>query len=164
MAKHYRLTSVAMALYLFIIDPDLYKKATSVLRTAGKHYPNPLTMVHAHMALNPKFIQTLQQKLRFHVVVKPLRGASCYNLPPFFSSPLTVTIMPTAPPQHVHHPAPVPIIPAPTVQTSHPATICPQDHSPQPMEDQRAELQHAETEQGHGPVLPQLDTRDATLQ
>ena len=32
------------------------------------------------------------------------------------------------------------------------------------MEDQQAELQRTEMEPGHRPVLPQLDTRDATLQ
>ena len=59
MAKHYRLTSMAMALYLFVIHPELYKRATSALRAAGKQYPNPLTTVHTCMALNPKFIQIL---------------------------------------------------------------------------------------------------------
>ena len=95
----------------------------------------------------------------------------CYDPPPFFSSPSTVTYTPAAPapapatvpapapsaapapapPQHVHQP---PAAPAP----SHPATVHPRHHSPQPMEDQRAEPQLAETEPGPRPVLPQLDT------
>ena len=32
------------------------------------------------------------------------------------------------------------------------------------MENHQAELQYTEMEPGHGPVLPQLDTRDVTLQ
>ena len=59
-----------------------------------------------------------------------------------------------APPQHVYHPA----APAP----SHSATNHSRHHSPQPMEDQRAEPQLTETEPGPRPVLPQLDTE--TLQ
>ena len=95
----------------------------------------------------------------------------CYDPPLFFSSPSTVTIMPAVPapalpvpPQHVHHLTPAPILPAFTLQTSHSTTICPQDYSPQPMEDQQAELQCTEMELSHGAVLPQLDTRDETLQ
>jgi hypothetical protein len=79
MAWHYRLTSATMVLYLFIIHPELYKKATSVLRAVGKQYPNPLISTHGHMATNPKFIATLRQQVHqlksgFHVVPKPLRG------------------------------------------------------------------------------------------
>jgi hypothetical protein len=62
-AQHYRLTSATMALYLFVIHPELYKKATSALRAAGKKYPNPLISTHGHTATNPKFITTLQQKV-----------------------------------------------------------------------------------------------------
>jgi hypothetical protein len=92
MARHYRLTSATMALYLFIIHPELYKKATSALQAAGKHYPNPLISTHGHTATNPKFITTLQQKVRqpeprFRVVPKPLRGASCHDPPPQFFIP-----------------------------------------------------------------------------
>ena len=72
--------------------------------------------------------------------------------PPAAPAPLAAPA--PAPPQHVHHPA----APAP----SHPATAHSRHHSPQPMEDQRAEPQLAETEQGPRPVLPQLDTE--TLQ
>ena len=86
------------------------------------------------------------------------KGTKCYDPPPFFSSPSTVTYTPavpvpapSAPPQHVHHP---PAAPAP----SHPAAVHSRHHSPQPMEDQRAELQLAETEPGPRPVLLQLDT------
>ena len=94
-AKHYRLTSAAMALYLFVIHSELYKWATSALRAAGKQYPNPLTTVHAQTALNPKFIQMLRQQLKFCVRLKPLRGVSCYDPPQFFSSPSL--IIPSAP-------------------------------------------------------------------
>jgi hypothetical protein len=59
MARHYRLTSATMALYLFIIHPGLYKQATSALWAAGKQYPNPLISAHGHTATNPKFIATL---------------------------------------------------------------------------------------------------------
>ena len=65
----------------------------------------------------------------------------CYDPPPFFSSPSTVTYTPavpapaapapvpaSAPPQHVYHP------PAPA--PSHPTTDHSRHHLPQPMEDQ----------------------------
>jgi hypothetical protein len=59
MAKHYRLHSAGMALYLFIIHPKLYNQATSLLRTSEKQYPNPLTSAHGHTATAPKFLLTL---------------------------------------------------------------------------------------------------------
>ena len=109
MEKQYRLMSAAMALYLFIMHLTLYKRATSALQAAGKKYPNPLATAYTHMATNPKFTQTLRQKLRICVEANPLRGVLCYDPPPFFSSPSTVTIMPAAPAQA---PALVPV-PAP---------------------------------------------------
>ena len=96
-------------------------------------------------------------------------SAGCYDPPPFFSSPSTITYTPAvpapapsaapavpipaplAPPQHVHYPS---AAPAP----SYPTTAHSRHHSPQPMEDQRAEPQLPETEQGPRPILPQLDT------
>src|SRR5947208_8048759 len=83
MAQHYRLTSITMALYLFVIHPELYKKATSALWAAGKQYPNPLISTHGRTATNPKFITTLRQMVRqpqsrFHMEPKPLRGVSCH--------------------------------------------------------------------------------------
>src|SRR5947208_177126 len=79
MAQHYQLTSTTMALYLFVIHPELYKKATSALRAAGKKYPNPLILTHGCTATNPKFITTLRQEVRqlksgFCVVPKHLKG------------------------------------------------------------------------------------------
>ena len=89
--------------------------------------------------------------------------ARCYDPPPFFSSPSTVTYTPAvpapaplaapapAPPQHVPQP---PAAPAPSYST----TAHLRHHLPQPMEDQQAEPQLTETEQGSRPVLSQLDT------
>jgi hypothetical protein len=59
MARHYRLTNMKMALYLFIIHPRLYNQAMLALQAAGKQYPNPLTSVYGCTATNPKFIITL---------------------------------------------------------------------------------------------------------
>src|SRR5947208_4064210 len=92
MARHYQLTSATMALYLFIIHPELYKKATSALRAAGKKYPNPLISTHGRTATNPKFVTILRQEVRqpkprFRVVPKPLRGASCHDPPANFYFP-----------------------------------------------------------------------------
>ena len=58
-AKQYRATSAAMALYLFIMHPTLYKRATDALQAAGKKCPNPLATTHARTATNLSFTQTL---------------------------------------------------------------------------------------------------------
>jgi hypothetical protein len=115
-ARHYWLTSATMALYLFVIHPELYKKATSALRAAGKKYPNPLISTHGCTATNPKFITTLRQKVRqpksgFRVVLKPLRGAS-YHDPPsnFLFSPSLYAGPSTAPAASAYY---APAAPAP---------------------------------------------------
>jgi hypothetical protein len=59
MAKHYRLYSAGMVLYLFIIYLKLYNQATSLLRASGKQYPNPLTSAHGHTVMALKFLLTL---------------------------------------------------------------------------------------------------------
>jgi hypothetical protein len=100
-----------MALYLFVIHPQLYNQATSALRAAGKQYPNPLTSVYGHTATNPKFITTLRQHLHkpkswIHVESNPLGGASCYNPGP---SNFSFTLTPLAPaPASAPAPAPAP--------------------------------------------------------
>ena len=45
-AAHFRQHSTTMALYLLVVYPKLYTKATAMLKLLGKRYPNLLTMVH----------------------------------------------------------------------------------------------------------------------
>ena len=118
MAKHYRLTSASMVLYLFIMHPQLYQNATSALQASGKQYPNPLTSTHRWTATNLKFTTILCQQMRkprIHVELNALGGASCYDPPQFFSSiPITpVTTPPPTAPAPVAPPAiqPIPIQP-----------------------------------------------------
>ena len=35
-----------MALYLLVVHPKLYTKATAMLKLLGKRYPNPFVTVH----------------------------------------------------------------------------------------------------------------------
>ena len=89
-AKHYRMNNMAMALYLLVIHPRLYNKATSELKAAGKTIPSPLNAVHAKTAINPAFVPALREQLRqskSHVESRPLGGASCYDPPQLFFTP-----------------------------------------------------------------------------
>jgi hypothetical protein len=62
-AQYYRKNRAAMALYLFIIHPTLYRQATNELKAMGQQLLNPLMASYAHIATNPSFIPTLQQHL-----------------------------------------------------------------------------------------------------
>jgi hypothetical protein len=135
-AQHYRLTSATMALYLFIIHPELYKKATSALRAAGKKYPNPLISTHGRTATNLKFITILRQQVRqpksgFCVVPKPLRGASCHDPPSKFFIPPSSYAGPSTAPAAPAYPAPV--APEPLTQSHHAAYQSPPKSSMPPL-------------------------------
>ena len=107
-----------MAPYLFIMHPQLYQNTTSLLRAAGKQYPNPLTSTYGQTATNLKFTNILRQQMhKPRICVEPnaLGGASCYDPPQFFSSiPVTpATAPPPAAPAPVAPPAiqPIPVQP-----------------------------------------------------
>jgi hypothetical protein len=100
MAKHYRLHSTGMVLYLFIIHPKLYNQATSLLHASRKQYPNPLTSAHGQIAIASKFLLTLRQTLHqhsIHVEMNPLERASCYDPGPNFSFHTPTNYIPPAP-------------------------------------------------------------------
>jgi hypothetical protein len=59
MAKHYRLYSTGMVLYLFVMHPKLYNQVTSLLCASGKHYPNLLISTHSCTVTAPKFLPIL---------------------------------------------------------------------------------------------------------
>ena len=89
-AKHYRMNNTAMAIYLLIIHPRLYNKATTELKAAGKTIPSPLNAIHAKTATNPAFIPALREQLRqstSRVELRPLGGVSCYDPPQLFFTP-----------------------------------------------------------------------------
>ena len=133
MAKHYRLTSASMALYIFVIHPRLYQNATSALRAAGKQYPNPLTSTHGRTATNPKFTNILRQqtrKPRIRVEPNALGGASCYDPPQFFSS---IPIAPATAPPAAHAPAPPPAVQPIPVQPVAPPQSYIRTRPPSPM-------------------------------
>jgi hypothetical protein len=135
MARHYRLTSASMALYLFVMHTQLYQQATSALRAAGKQYPNPLTSAHGCMATNPKFITILHQELRqpksrVRMESKPLRGESCSDPATFFFPPQPPPAAPAAPAVPIPHVAPV----APLVAVPPPPAPAPQYCPPSPMQ------------------------------
>ena len=49
-----------MALYLLVVHPQLYTKATVMLKLLGKRYPNPFAMVHGRTATTLSFMPFLR--------------------------------------------------------------------------------------------------------
>ena len=60
LAAHFRQHSATMALYLLVVHPQLYTKATAMLKLLGKRYPNPFATVHGRTATTLSFMPFLR--------------------------------------------------------------------------------------------------------
>ena len=61
LAAHFRQHSATIALYLLVVHPQLYTKATAMLKLLGKRYPNLFVMVHRRTATTLSFMPFLRQ-------------------------------------------------------------------------------------------------------
>ena len=68
-----------MALYLLVVHPRLYTKATVMLKLLGKRYPNPFAMVHGQTATTLSFMPFLKRQFMVCVELKSLEGVSCHD-------------------------------------------------------------------------------------
>ena len=87
LAAHFRQHSATMALYLLVVHPRLYTKATAMLKLLGKSYPNPFATVHGRTATTLSFMTFLRQQFMVHVELKSLEGVSCHDRPKNFIFP-----------------------------------------------------------------------------
>ena len=60
MAAYFRQHSATMVLYLLVVHPRLYMKATAMLKLLGKRYPNLFAMVHRRIATTLSFMPFLR--------------------------------------------------------------------------------------------------------
>jgi len=109
LAIYFRKLNKDTALYLLRIHPQLYFTTTNLLKGRGLTLPNPSQAKWARFSLNyHKELRAQLAKAHNCVETIPLGGASCYDLPQFFSSssdPLLVTL--SNPPPMVKRPLPL---------------------------------------------------------